>query len=92
MAKVKSDEIKARVYKIMRLIEERGEKLTGMVFIATAKSGKFYATIIGIDRHLKEAIGTAYQDNSDIGKVLEGGVYRGRMLKKKKGGEDESAS
>ena len=89
---MKSDVIKACVYERMRLIEERGEKLTGMVFIATTKSGKFYAIIRGIDRDLKEAIGTAYQDDPDIRKVLERGVYHGRMLKKQKGGEDESAS
>ncbi len=92
MPKVKSDVIKARVYENMHLIKARGEELTGMVFIATTKSGKFYATIIGIDRQLKEAIGTAYQDDPDIRKVFERGVYHGRMLKKKKGGEDESAS
>lgn len=92
MPKVKSDVIKASVYENMRLIELRGRKLTGMLFIATTDRGTFYATITGIDRDLKAAIGTAYQDDPDIRKVLERGVYHGRMLKKQKGVEDESAS
>lgn len=92
MPKVKSDLIKASVYENMHLIKGRGEELTGMVFIATTKNGRFYATIMGIDRDLKEAIGTAYHDNPGLRKVLERGVYHGRMLIKQKGGENESAS
>ena len=61
MPKVKSNDIKACVLENLRLIEERGEELTGMVFIATAKSGMFYATIKGVEEDLNEAIGTAHQ-------------------------------